>query len=431
MGLLFDRMNLAAGGREITPEGYLSAKAAVTTVGIQEYMGSELLQYGFDVDSNATYGVFRGSETVFHPDTENSLKLKPITCEHPMGDVTADNYNDLSVGVVGETVERLDNKRLGAKIQITQSEIVDAVRSGVSEVSLGYDCDIIEESGTYDGQSFQFRFDGGMYINHLAVVKAGRCGETVRILDGGTQMNKKQLEKLLKAQGLTDSAIKERLKPLGKVKDDAKLTDQQIKDATLKDFDMSGLMPMLAEQLMPKMEELVMSSDFSENLAGKMASMIAGGDPGMMEQEMPGEESMEEDGMYMEKENMDAMGMKKDSKPKKKVQVMDAKAMKKAIKDAAAKRARLIDSTKNMIPEDPNVHEMSDRAILETALKDHLPEGFEVKNASDDYLMGILDSIDRDRINAQNQLINPGGENGAFAGRMPNFTDFRKMDKEV
>lgn len=178
--------------REKTPEGYLKATAAITGVGVQMYLDSEL-----GGDGNDLVGVFRGPDVVFHEETAQSARLKPITFEHPDINVDAYNYKDLSVGHVGEDVRPLDDKRLGALIQITDAETIRKIEAGLCETSAGYECYIIREDGEYEGQSYKYRFAGPMIINHLAIVERGRCGPEVRILDRSVNMDKEQLRKLL------------------------------------------------------------------------------------------------------------------------------------------------------------------------------------------------------------------------------------------
>ncbi|MCK5219189.1 DUF2213 domain-containing protein, partial [bacterium] len=50
--------------RALTPEGYLKATAAITTIGVQQYLASE-----FGANTDEPVGVYRPAETVFHPET--------------------------------------------------------------------------------------------------------------------------------------------------------------------------------------------------------------------------------------------------------------------------------------------------------------------------------------------------------------------------
>ena len=108
--------------RTLTEEGYLKAVAAVTKVGVQMYPASQ-----FGIESEEPIGVYRPAETVFHPETISSLKMKPIVLMHPEQDVDSTNHSRLAVGTVGENVSPIDADRLGASIQITDEAVVKGI----------------------------------------------------------------------------------------------------------------------------------------------------------------------------------------------------------------------------------------------------------------------------------------------------------------
>ena len=358
--------------RTLTPEGYLKATAAVTKVGVQEYSARE-----FGIDSDEMIGVFRPPETVFHPETAESLKLKGIVFIHPETDVDATNHTRLAVGTVGETVEPIDSERLGASIQINDAEIVRMVlEREVEELSLGYDTFVVSEEGVFNGKKYHYKIDGPMIINHLAIVPEGRCGDTVKILDKGEgTVNKKQLIKLLRDNGVSEGDIALFMK-------DAKDSDKgNMEEYTRllvgKDIDMTALIPAITEKIMPKIEELVAGEGFINTLASQIANQMSGQaqDPGMVEEE----ESLDQDPEEMTPEMMDA----------------------KVLKDANI-RARLIDVAKPFIKDDSfDIYTATPKEILIKALDSVGVRGDAVKDKSDDYLQGILDSIKKDRVEAE------------------------------
>lgn len=358
--------------RTLTPEGYLKATAAVTMVGVQEYSARE-----FGIDSDEMIGVFRPPETVFHPETIESLKLKAIVFIHPEQDVDSTNHTRLAVGTVGETVEPIDLERLGASIQINDAEIVRMVlEREVEELSLGYDTFVVSEEGMFNGKKYHYRIDGPMINNHLAIVPEGRCGDTVKILDKGEgTVNKKQLIKLLRDNGVSEGDIALFMK-------DAKDSDKgNMEEYTRllvgKDIDMTALIPAITEKIMPKIEELVAGEGFINTLASQIANQMSGQaqDPGMVEEE----ESLDQDPEEMTPEMMDA----------------------KVLKDANI-RARLIDVAKPFIKDDSfDIYTATPKEILIKALDSVGVRGDAVKDKSDDYLQGILDSIKKDRVEAE------------------------------
>jgi hypothetical protein len=380
--------------RQMTPEGYLKATAAITKVGVQKYRASE---FGFGPD-DVIIGVFRPPGTVFHPETIESTKLKPITHQHPEEDVNAKNHNRYDVGTVGETVEPIDSEILGANILLTDSVIVQDVNERkIEELSLGYDSYIVSENGEYNGEKYQYRFDGPMIVNHLAIVDAARCGDSVKILDKGEKnMFKKSMAvKLLKDAKASESIIKGFMKDKDENADVdmAEFNTAMAQAIKANDLDLGAVVPLLVKEMMPAMEALIKEDDFKATLAKELAAaMSTSADP---EPEPPMDqdptetietEETTEDQEETEAEKKQTDACKKDS----------------AIQDAANKRANLIILGKPYFDENQDVNSMKDRDIII-----HVAEKIGVKDAkskSDDYLLGIIDSVNQDRSDASQQL---------------------------
>ena len=363
--------------RILTPEGYLKATAAITMIGVQMYPASD-----FGAESDEPVGVFRPPETVFHPETIESIKMKPITMQHPEQDVDAGNHGRLAIGSVGESVEPIDALRLGASIIINEESIVKQIlERNIEELSLGYDSYIVSEEGTYNGEPYFYRFEGPMIVNHLAIVDDGRCGDTVKILDGGNLMKKKQAVKFLKDAGLSDDKLSVFMKD---AKDDADV-DSKIFMAAMNDIDIEGMMPMIVQNLMPMIEkEIKGNKEFMATLAKEIASTMTAAAPAATEEVIEPDANPEEKTPEELAEQIAA----------------DAKTKEDAVTDAAIKRAKLVDSAKPFIQADKDIHKMKDREILETALADFIKTD-DMKDKTDDYLQGILDSISVDRVAAK------------------------------
>lgn len=362
-----DRQTVNVSTREITPEGYLKANVAFTTVGVQEYWGDEL-----GLDPKKKYGIYRPADTVFHPETANSLQLKPVTDTHPQDDVTVDNYSRLSVGNVGDNIGPLDNKRLGGQVLITDKSVIDKVDKGTDEVSLGYLSEIIEEEGVFEGVNYQYRFDGPMICNHLAVVPKGRCGENVRILDaGGSVMKKSVLLKALKDAGVAPQRYEDVLKDL---KDD----DPVETDVVIKLMADAG-----EEEKSPSLEQL---EDAMRNVLDEMGMK-------KMEKDMDPMEMFAKMMAYMMGMGMDGMYGKKgmDAKPEDDEEGADVD---KAIADAANTRAMLLVDALPLLGEDSKPEEMSNREIMVAVLGDSIEKSEE---KSDDYVQAMYDRMIADR----------------------------------
>ena len=368
--------------REITKEGYLKGIAAVTKVGVQYYSARD-----FGIDSDEMVGVFRPPETVFHAQTQESVKQQPITMTHPDEDVNSENHSRLSVGSTGEQVGPIDDERLGVNFVVNDKSIVDGIISNeIGELSLGYDSFIISEEGSYNGESYVYRFDGPMICNHLAVLRKGdgRCGESVKILDSGENMFTKKIAlKLLKDAGCPAEKLEAFMKDAKEDDEaDAKAFMTELTAISSKDMDLAGVMPLIVKELKPKLEKVVTTSGFQSALAkeiaaGMSASSEGEGEPPMGDEEPPVDEPPVEDAKTEEEKKKE----------------MDSK-----VRDAAEKRVALITLATPFLAKDAKVNDMSDREILEAALK---AVGFEdCKDLSDDQLKGRLDVLTHDRIKA-------------------------------
>ena len=384
-----DKLDLSGSSstREITKEGYLKGIAAVTKVGVQLYSARD-----FGVDSDDMVGVFRPPETVFHAQTQESIKQQPVTMTHPQEDVNSENHQRLSVGNTGEQVGPIDEERLGVNFVINNKDIVDGIISGnIGELSLGYDSFIISEEGSYNGESFVYRFDGPMICNHLAVLQIGdgRCGESVKILDNGDVMKKKDALKLLKDAGCPDDKLALYMKD-AKDSDDADMKGfmDTMKEMAINDMDLAGVMPLIVKELKPKLEKVVTTSGFQSALAKEIAAGMSGttsDEPPVGDQEPPVDEPPVDE--------PPAEDAKSEEEKKEEKKEMDSK-----INDAAAKRVKLITLVTPFLGKDAKPNDMTDREMLEGALK---AVGFDdCKGLSDDQLTGRLDVLTHDRIKA-------------------------------
>lgn len=189
---IFDRVPLSTRSR--TADGLLRGKAAFTRTGIFEYTDKEL---GLG-NSGKIIKVYRGPDSVFHPDTISNLRGTGITDDHPDEWLSPENWSGMVVGnVVGEPA-RLDDSRLGADIIIGSKEVIDKVESGSVELSIAATMQL-ERAETED-LGYDYRSVGALDTNHVAVVKRGRAGPDVKIFDrGGLDMNSDDLSKMVAA----------------------------------------------------------------------------------------------------------------------------------------------------------------------------------------------------------------------------------------
>lgn len=158
-----------------TSEGFLKGRACVTNIGVFPYRLA---------DGSIEYEL-RHPEDVFEQASMDSLRMKPVTNEHPKEAVTADNIKLFQVGNLGDNPFNGDNIHLTIDMIVQDAGTIEDILRGKRELSCGYTADIIDESGVWLGMPYTKRQKNIRY-NHVAVVDNARAGEAARIkLDSG------------------------------------------------------------------------------------------------------------------------------------------------------------------------------------------------------------------------------------------------------
>lgn len=165
-----------------TDEGFLIARAPVTSIGVFTYKNPD--------------GSFRRElrlpEEVFNPDSLETLKLKPLTKFHPDEKiVTTANVEKLQAGSVGDDIS-CDSYRVYASLIVTREDSVKAVEDGSARsLSCGYNCDIEWTSGIWMGMDYDC-IQRNIKYNHVALVPTGRAGDgnAVRMDAGEVELPK-------------------------------------------------------------------------------------------------------------------------------------------------------------------------------------------------------------------------------------------------
>jgi len=229
--LLHDSVTVS--GTRRTTDGYLVADARVASVGIQEYLGSEL-----DKPDIPIIRVYRPPESVFAQDAMRSYAYRPMTNDHPPETVTAQNWKDVAIGQTGGEVVR-DGEFVRVPLVLMDASAIADYEAGKRELSMGYSAEVIFEDGvTPDGQPYDARL-GPMLMNHLALVDRARGGPQLRIGDnqnpntiGGHHMAD-ALRKVI-VDGLTIDTTEQgaqAIEKLTKQLSDAEASKQALKDA--------------------------------------------------------------------------------------------------------------------------------------------------------------------------------------------------------
>ena len=157
-----------------TDEGYLVDHPILTSCGIFEYKNPD----------GSVRRELRLPEHVFKPESLQSYRGKPVIITHEAGVVDKDNVDREQIGTILS-----DGYRSGDDVR---AEIIihdtDAMRDcGLRELSLGYNLDLIEEAGVWNGEPYD-AIQTNIIINHLALVASARAGEQARLnIDGSDE----------------------------------------------------------------------------------------------------------------------------------------------------------------------------------------------------------------------------------------------------
>lgn len=157
-----------------TEEGYLVDHPILTSCGIFEYTNPD----------GSIRRELRLPEHVFNEKSLATYKGKPIIITHEAGIVSKDNVDKEQIGTI-LTNGYQDGEDVRAEIIIHNT---DAMKdSGLKELSLGYNLDLVEEPGTYNGEPYD-AIQTNIVINHLALVASARAGEQARLnIDGSDE----------------------------------------------------------------------------------------------------------------------------------------------------------------------------------------------------------------------------------------------------
>lgn len=211
--------------------GFIRIPAKVTRSGIFLYK----LADGRVIREN------RSKDEVFSEDSLKTLMGVTITNDHPTNNrqVTANNFKELAVGFVGDSVQVVDDKYVMVPLTITDADTIRDIENGKRELSCGYNAVVVNDSGiNEDGEEYDTRQTEIRY-NHVAIVTKGRAGSSVRIddqeailVEAENTPKTKTTEGVNKKMG--DQEIADMINTLAELKADLKDRDNQIEAFNLK-----------------------------------------------------------------------------------------------------------------------------------------------------------------------------------------------------
>lgn len=157
-----------------TKEGYLVDHPILTSVGIFEYTNPD----------GSIRRELRLPEHVFNEKSLETYKGKPIIITHEAGVVDKGNVDKEQIGTI-LTKGYQDKDDVRAEIIIHDTDSMKDC--GLKELSLGYNLDLVEEPGEYNGEPYD-AIQTNIVINHLALVSSARAGEQARLnIDGSDE----------------------------------------------------------------------------------------------------------------------------------------------------------------------------------------------------------------------------------------------------
>ena len=175
------------GKSSIDINGYRRQEAnPISMVGVFPYTGKQIDYDGsLRLDPHKIYWVLRPPEELFHPDAIKSFNGLPIRIGHVMLGTGFKAIDEEPVdGCIYNVRQSLDMPEyLIGDFSIYTDKMKEVLEKGkIRELSLGYRCQYIPESGVYNGQPYEFK-QANLRGNHLALVENGRCGSSVRVCD--------------------------------------------------------------------------------------------------------------------------------------------------------------------------------------------------------------------------------------------------------
>ncbi len=155
---------------ERTPEGFLRLPAKVTRTGIFIYRKAD----------GSLVRELRKPEEVFNADSLASILAKPFTNNHPSeGSVDSQNATRHTVGFTSDSVQE-EGKFVKVFLNVLDENTIKDIENGKREVSCGYRCKVLDESGVFEGERFD-AIQTEIRYNHISLVDRGRGGPEVRV----------------------------------------------------------------------------------------------------------------------------------------------------------------------------------------------------------------------------------------------------------
>jgi len=150
--------------------GFLQAQATLTRTGVFYYVNAD----------GSVRAELRVEDEVFNPETLASMKMLPVTNEHPPEMLNPQNAKQWAVGFGGEQIER-EGQMVKTSLKVTDAATIADIEDGSKqEISMGYMAELDFSPGVFEGVRYD-AIQRNIRYNHIAVVPKGRAGSQCRI----------------------------------------------------------------------------------------------------------------------------------------------------------------------------------------------------------------------------------------------------------
>lgn len=154
----------------------------LSKVGVFPYFGRTIHE---SLDPDKIYNVYRPADELSNEETLKSFRLLPWIDDHVMLGSSSEGLTPAEKkgvqGVIGEEI-KFDGEYLNGNIKVFSEKLMNLIKSGKKELSIGYRCLYDLTPGVYNGQPYD-AIQREIRGNHVALVDEGRAGPDVAVLD--------------------------------------------------------------------------------------------------------------------------------------------------------------------------------------------------------------------------------------------------------
>ena len=151
-------------------DGTVEARSIITSIGV----------FPYKLPNGTIRHELRTPEEVFSKVSLDSMSNMPIYVGHQYDSnkkLIKDEVKrkELAVGFTSDSVVG-NNVYVATDLKVTRADGVEAIKRGMQSLSVGYDCEVIPESGTWCGIHYDAK-QVNIVNDHLALVWCGRQGD--------------------------------------------------------------------------------------------------------------------------------------------------------------------------------------------------------------------------------------------------------------